>query len=232
MPTARKTQQWVIPPKENAEFAAAMEGVLDVYERPFDADCPVVCMDEQPVQLIEDTRDPIGAAPGRPKRMDYEYKRGGVVSVFLFSEPLKGWRRATARTKRRKLEWAEEVAAALEGRYANCPKVTLVCDNLNTHTKGALYERFEPERARRLARRLEIVYTPKHGSWLNVAECELSAMTRQCLNGRRIGNLKDLRLEVEAWAERTNERQRGVDWQLTVEDARRKIKSIYPQIIS
>ena len=223
--TRRKIEYWVIPPEADAEFVAHMEQVLDLYQRPYDPDCPVVCMDEQPVQLVKETRPPVAATKARPRRVDYEYERAGTASVFLFSEPLAGWRQATARARRTKADWAVEVAGLLEGRYADCPRVTLVCDNLNTHTKGAFYEVFEPVRARELVRRLEFCYTPKHGSWLNIAENELSAMTRQCLSGRRIGDLATLHGEVSAWSSDTNDTQRGVDWQMKVDDARCKVES-------
>ena len=229
--TQRKIEYWVIPPQADAEFVAPMEQVLDVYQEPYDPDCPVVCMDEQPVQLVKETCQPIAATKERPQRVDYEYERAGVASVFLFTEPLAGWRQATARARRTKADWAMEVAGLLEGRYAECEKVILVCDNLNTHTKGAFYEVFEPARARELVRRIEFCYTPKHGSWLNIAENELSAMTRQCLSGRRIGDLETLHGEVSAWSADVTGRQRGVDWQMKVDDARRELKSVYPKIM-
>ena len=218
----RKIAYWVIPPDADAEFAAHMEEVLETYARPLDCDCPVLCMDEQPVQLIRETRTPMPATRNRPRRVDYEYERAGTASVFMFCEPLSGWRQATARPRRTKSDWAEEVAGLLEGRYAACSQIVVVCDNLNTHTKGAFYERFEPQRARALVRRIVFCYTPKHGSWLNIAECELSAMTRQCLNGRRLGDLKTLCSEIAAWSTDVNRRQRGVDWQMDIDDARRK----------
>ena len=186
---------------------------------------------EQPVQLVKETRPPVAATKARPRRVDYEYERAGTASVFLFAEPLAGWRQATARARRTKVDWAVEVAGLLEGRYADCPKVALLCDNLNTHTKGAFYEVFEPVRARELVRRLEFCYTPKHGSWLNIAENELSAMTRQCLRDRRIGDLETLHGEVSAWSADVTGRQRGVDWQMKVDDARCKLKSVYPKIV-
>jgi len=148
----------------------------------------------------------------------------------MFTEPLSGWRHATARPQRTKSDWALELAGLLEGRYAENQKVTVVCDNLNTHTKGAFYEVFEPERARRLVRRIEFRYTPKHGSWLNIAENELSAMTQQCLSKRRIGDIETLKTEIQAWSSDVNERQRGVDWQMKVSDARIKLKSVYPKL--
>ena len=228
--TKRMIEYWVIPPEGNAEFVACMEEVMDTYARPYDPNRPVICMDEQPVQLIKETRQPIAATQHHPKRVDYEYERNGTASIFLFAEPLSGYRQATTRRRRTKVDWAEEVAALLDTRYADCNKVTLVMDNLNTHTKGAFYEVFEPAVARTYVKRLEFIYTPKHGSWLNIAECELSAMTRQCLKGRRIGELDVLGQEIQAWADYANEKQRGVDWQLQIGEARTKLKSLYPKI--
>lgn len=226
----RKIQYWVIPPKHDAEFAANMEEVVEAYERPYNPARPLLCMDEQPVQLIKETRKPIPATENHPKRVDYEYERNGTASIFMFTEPLSGWREATARLRRTKTDWAVEVARLLEDRYAECGKVTLVCDNLNTHTKGAFYEAFSPDRARALVRRIEFCYTPKHGSWLNIAENELSSMTRQCLSGRRIGELETLQKEIAAWSTDVNDSQRGVDWQMKITDARCKLKSVYPKI--
>lgn len=228
--TSRKIQYWVIPPKADGEFVAAMEAVLDTYEKPYDPDHPVLCMDEQPVQLIKETRQPIPATRTHAKRVDYEYERAGTASIFLFTEPLAGWREATARSSKTKLDWAVEVARLLEGRYRKCSTVTLVCDNLNTHTIGAFYEAFQPERARSLVRRLQFCHTPKHGSWLNIAENELSSLTRQCISGRRFGTLGKLQSELVAWSTDSNSTQRGVDWQMKVRDARGKLKSLYPQI--
>lgn len=230
MNTRQSLEYWVIPPDADAEFAACMEEILDTYELPYDADCPVVCMDEQPVQLIKEVRKPIEQTSSRPKRVDYEYERAGTASIFMFCEPLAGWRQATAREQRTKADWAREVAHLLDTRYTHCKMVRLVCDNLNTHTKGAFYEVFPPQQARAYVRRIHFVYTPKHGSWLNVAESELSAMTRQSLNGRRIEMLEDLEQEIRAWADDINKLQRGVDWQMKVDDARIKLKSIYPKI--
>jgi len=229
--TSRQIQYWVIPPKSDAEFVAHMEEVLAVYARPYDPRHPVVCMDEQPVQLVKETRRVIPATKDHPQRVDYEYERNGTASIFLFVEPLAGWRQATARERRTKSDWAIEVAALLDGRYAECERITLVCDNLNTHTKGAFYEVFAPEQARRYVERIEFCYTPKHGSWLNVAECELSALRRQCLAGRRLGELCVLQKEIRAWSTDRNDQQRGVDWQMTLSDARCKLKSLYPKII-
>lgn len=162
-----------------------------------------------------------------PRRIDYEYERAGTASIFMFTEPLVGWRETTARPQRTFVPWAFEMAYLLEGRYASGEKVTLVCDNLNTHTKGAFYEAFKPEHARALVRRIEFCYTPKHGSWLNIAENELSAMTRQCLSDRRIDNIETLQNEIKAWSTDVNNKQRGVDWQMKISDARQKLKSVY-----
>jgi hypothetical protein len=228
--TNRKIQYWVIPPEADAEFVACMEEVLDVYARPYDPTCPVLCMDEQPVQLTKEVRKVIPATKTRPKRVDDEYERAGTASVFMFAEPKAGWRQATAREQRCKSDWALEVAARLDGRYADCPKVTLVCDNLNTHTKGAFYEAFPPEQAREHVRRIEFVYTPKHGSWLNIAENELSCLTGQCLKDRRIGDVTELNDEIGAWSIDVTSTQRGVDWQMKIDDARCKLITIYPKI--
>jgi hypothetical protein len=197
--TKRMIEYWVIPPEADAEFVASMEEVLETYARAYDPAHPVLCMDEQPVQLLKETRVPIEATKEHGERVDYEYERNGTASIFMFAEPLSGYRQATARPHRTKVDWALEVAHLLDTRYADCDIVTLVMDNLNTHTKGAFYEAFEPDQARAYLRRLEFCNTPKHGSWLNVAECELSCMTSQCLRGRRIGELKVLQSEVAAW---------------------------------
>ncbi|RMF65778.1 MAG: IS630 family transposase [Calditrichaeota bacterium] len=230
MHTKRHVQYWVIPPEADAEFAAHMEDVLEVYSRPYDPKVPVLCMDEQPVQLVEEVRVPIGATREHPKRVDYEYRRAGVANVFLFAEPLAGWREIAVRSRKTKADWAWEMGRLMEGRYAECEKVIVVCDNLNTHTMGAFYEVFEPARARAIVSRLEFHYTPKHGSWLNIAENELSCFTRQCLAGRRFGTEEELREQATAWYEELNAIQRGVDWQMKLDDARTKLKSIYPKI--
>ncbi|MEL6816791.1 MAG: IS630 family transposase [Cyanobacteria bacterium J06632_22] len=226
----RKIAYWVIPPEADSEFVAQMEEVLDVYAQPYDAGCPVICMDEQPIQLQKESTRPIEATATHPKRVDYEYERAGTASIFMFTEPLNGWRQATVRERRTKVDWAIEVAALMEGRYARCQQVRLVCDNLNTHTKGAFYQAFEPERARQLVRRIQFCYTPKHGSWLNIAENELSAMTRQCVDARRFGDIETLRDEIAAWADDINNSQRGVEWLMKVDDARCKLASVYPKI--
>ncbi len=204
--------------------------MLDAYAQPYDDRFPVLCMDEQPVQLLKETRQPLAATKTRPRRVDYEYERAGTASIFLFCEPLAGWRQVSVRPQRTKIDWAWEMAELLRSRYAEAEKVILVCDNLNTHTIGAFYEAFDPAIAWPLIRRLEFRHTPKHGSWLNIAENELSALTRQCVSGRRFALLEELREETAAWQQYTNDKQRGVDWQLRIDDARTKLKSLYPKI--
>jgi hypothetical protein len=230
--TRRKIQYWVIPPEANGEFVACMENVLETYAQPYDKHFPVLCMDEQPVQLLKETRIPIAATPQHARRVDYEYERAETASLFMFTEPLSGWRMVQARKQRTKVDWALEMAELLRTRYAEAEKVILVCDNLNTHTMGAFYETFPASQARELVRRIEFRFTPKYGSWLNISENELSSMTRQCLNGRRIGDIEQLREETQAWATASNDKQRGVDWQFTVKDARNKLKSLYPCSLS
>lgn len=228
--TQRKIQYWVIPPEANSEFVACMENVLETYAQPYDERFPVLCMDEQPVQLLKETRVPIAATKSHARRVDYEYERAGTACVFMFTEPLCGWREVHVRPQRTKVDWALEMAELLRTRYAQAEKVILVCDNLNTHTMGAFYEAFPPSEARELVRRIEFRYTPKHGSWLNISENELSSLTRQCLKDERMHDIEKLRDEVQAWGNASNHKQRGVDWQFTINDARFKLKSLYPQI--
>ena len=230
--TNRKIEYWVIPPESDGEFVAAMENVLETYGKPYDPQVPVLCMDGQPVQLQKETRVPMPATTDHPRRVDYEYERAGTAAIFMFAEPLAGWREVSVRERRTKVDRAVEMAGLLEGRYATYDRVIVVCDNLNTHTAGAFYEAFEPERARALVRRIEFCYTPKHGSWLNVAENELSSMTRQCVTGRRFGDIETLRSETAAWSSDVNSTQRGVDWQMKIDDARCKLKSVYPTIVT
>ena len=220
---------WVIPPKQNADFVAHMEDVLEIYKRPYSPTVPVVCMDEQPTQLIKETRRKIAGEPGQVERVDYEYERNGTAANFMFTEPLGSWRKVNVRERKTSVDWAHEIEALLNEDYPEAEKVILVCDNLNTHKVASLYETFEPKQARQLAERLEIHYTPKHGSWLNVAEIELSVFTRQCLD-RRIPDRITLQREAHAWYRKRNAGQKAVDWQFTTEDARVKLKRLYPQI--
>lgn len=206
-----------------------MEDVLDLYHEPYEAALPVVCMDEQPRQLVKETRRPIPARRGQPTRYDYEYERAGTANLFLLCEPLAGWRHVDVTERRTSVDWAHEVRWLLETQYPDTERVRLVLDNLNTHSIGSLYEAFEPAQARRLARRLEIHYTPKHGSWLNIAEVELSALTRQCLN-QRTPDIKTLRRQTQSWTQQRNSKQKGVDWQFSSPDARIKLKRLYPEM--
>jgi hypothetical protein len=221
----------VIPPDQSGEFVAAMEDVLEVYHRVYDERHPVVCMDETSKQLVAETRLPIPMAKGRPARFDYEYKRNGVANIFMFTEPLKGWRWAEVTDRRTRIDWALVIRELLDVQYPRAVKVVLVMDNLNIHTIGSLYEAFDPVEARRLAERLEIHYTPKHGSWLNIAETELSVLATQCLD-RRIPTNEDLKREVQTWEDDRNKTTKGVDWQFTTNDARVKLRRLYPQLLT
>ncbi|MGF1576185.1 MAG: IS630 family transposase [Cyanophyceae cyanobacterium] len=222
----------MIPPQHNSEFVAAMEDVLALYSQPYDPEHPLVCMDEQPIQLHRQVHTPQPATANHPQRVDYEYERAGTASVFMLCEPLAGWRQVSARSQRTKVDWATEIAALLDTRYHKGERLRLVCDNLNTHTPGAFYQAFSPSEARGYVQRLEFHYTPKHGSWLNIAESELSVLTRQCLMGRRIGDLGTLQAETRAWEQATNARQRGVLWQFNIHDARAKLHALYPKSLS
>lgn len=207
-----------------------MEDVLEVYMKPFNEAFPVICMDERPQQLLGEARCPMAGRPGRPKRIDHEYVRQGTCSIFLFCEPLGSWRHAVACGRRTKKDWAHQVRWLLDDCYPDAERVVLVMDNLNTHNISSLYETFAPEKALLLAKRLEIHYTPKHGSWLNIAEIELSSLTRQCLGKRRIETMSELNEELDSWYHDRNAKQKGVDWQFTTEDARIKLKRLYPII--
>jgi hypothetical protein len=204
-----------------------MEDVLDVYHRPYDEARPLVCLDEASKQLVGEVTTPIPAAPGRPERFDYEYTRRGTANLFMMSMPLLGWRHVEVTERRTAVDFAEVVRWLVEEVHAEAEKVVLVMDNLNTHRLASLYEAFPPGRARRIAERLEIHHTPKHGSWLNMAEIELSVLARQCLD-RRIESAAELRRELEAWEEDRNERRVGVNWQFTTADARVKLHRLYP----
>jgi DDE superfamily endonuclease len=207
-----------------------MEQVLEVYQQPYDPQFPVINMDEQHKQLIQETERPIPAAPGRPERIDYEYVREGACVAWMFVEPLAGWRKVTVTETRTAVDWAEQVRCVVDDpRYAQAQRIRLVCDNLNTHTLASLYQALPPEEALRIAKKIELVHTPKHGSWLNMAECELSVLTRQCL-GRRIPQREVVAQEAAAWATARNASQVGVDWQFRTADARIKLKYLYPKI--
>lgn len=222
-------EEWCISKGQDAAFAAAMEDVLDVYRMPYDKDCPVICMDEKPYQLLDQKREPIPIKPGHPLREDEEYVRNGTCSIFVFNEPLTGWCHVRARQRRTRVDWAEEIRALLEDYFPEVPKIRLVLDNLNTHVIASLYEAFPPEKARRLAKRLEIHYTPKHGSWLDIAEIEISVLARQCLS-RRLSSLDILNHEISAWESAQNAFLKKIDWQFTTDDARIRLKHLYPNV--
>ena len=220
-------EQWCLPPEHDAEFVCAMEDVLDVYHRPFDATRPLVCLDEASKQLIGETVQPLPPEPGQPERFDYEYVRNGTANLFMISEPLLGWRAVQVTERRTAKDFAEVVRWLAEEVHPEAETIVLVMDNLNTHKLASLYEAFPPEQARRIAERLEIHHTPKHGSWLNMAEIELSVLSRQCLN-RRIESMDEMRQEVATWEEERNEQAVEVRWQFTTADARVKLRRLYP----
>ena len=223
------SKYWKIPPEGNAAFVAAMEDVLEVYHLPYDPAFPVVCMDESCKQLIGEVRDPIPCQPGQPRREDDEYIRNGVAEIFMEVEPLAGKRHVEVTEHRTRKDWAMQIKQMLDLRYPDATKVRLVMDNLNTHNIASLYQTFEPAEARRLAERLEIHYTPKHGSWLNMAEIELSVLKGQCLD-RRIAEMETMQAEVAAWNNDRNNRTNKIDWQFTTSDARIKLKRLYPKL--
>jgi hypothetical protein len=221
--------QWCIPPKANAEFVCKMEDVLDVYQRPYDPKRPQICLDEASKQLIGETRTPVPAAPGRPAREDYEYVRNGTASLFMIFEPLAGKRHVKVTGRRTRKDFAQVVKELVDELYPSAEKIVLVMDNLNTHGVPSLYEAFEPAEAKRIADKLEIHYTPKHGSWLDMAEIELGILSRQCLD-RRIEDIEKLTHEVAAWERQRNESGAKVDWRFTTAGARVKLKRLYPSI--
>ena len=204
-----------------------MENILDVYKRPYSEQYPVVCMDESSKQLIKETRIPIPAKPGEPERYDTEYERNGTCNIFIHSEPLTGKRRVEITDHRKKIDWAQFIKGMVDIDYPAAEKIILVMDNLNTHVGSSLYEAFKPAEAKRILEKLEFHYTPKHGSWLNMAEIELSHLNRQCLD-RRIADKKIIIQEVAAWNIARNQQAKAVNWQFTTEDARRKLKRLYP----
>ena len=219
----------MIPPKKNSEFVAAMEDVLEVYRRPYDPKRPVVCLDEQSKQLVKQVNEPLLSRPGSVAKEDYEYERNGTANLFMLFEPLRGWRHVKVTERRTKIDFAHVIRELLDEHYPDAEKVVLVMDNLNTHKPASLYEAFAPAEARRLIERLEIHYTPKHGSWLDMAETELSILTKQCLD-RRIADLSTLIREIAAWEKQRNEAECKIEWRFTTHDARIKLKKLYPSI--
>jgi len=222
-------EQWVIPPKKNAEFVAAMEDVLEVYQRPYNPSRPVVCLDEQSKQLVKQVNEPMPMQPGSIAKEDYEYERNGTANMFMVFEPLGGWRRVKVTKRRTMIDYAHVIRELADVHYPDAEKIVLVQDNLNTHKTASLYEAFTPAEARRLIERFEVHYTPKHGSWLDMAETELSILTRQCLN-RRIPDFPTLIREVAAWEKTRNHGESKINWQFITKDARVKLKKLYPSI--
>ena len=222
-------EQWCIPPKGDCEFVAHMEDTLEVYHRPFDPKYPVVCLDETNRQLISEMRKTVPAKPGHNKHVDYEYRRNGVVDLFMMFEPLKARRYVKVTDTRTRKDFAECIREMVDVHYPDAEKIVLVMDNLNTHTEGSLYEAFEPAEARRLVEKLEIHHTPKHGSWLNMAEIEIGVLSRQCLS-KYIESKKRMISEVVAWEHQRNQACTTVDWQFTSAEARIKLKHLYPVI--
>lgn len=221
----------MIPPEQNADFVCAMEDVLEVYHRPLDPARPVVCFDEASKQLVKETRPPIPASPGRPATTDYEYERNGTANLFMIFEPLGGKRHVKVTDRRTAVDYAHVIRDLVDVHYPHADKIVLVQDNLNTHKPASLYQAFPPAEARRLIERLEIHYTPKHGSWLNMAETELGILSRQCLD-RRMSDQAFLTSEVAAWEKPRNVAKSKVHWQFTTDDARIKLHRLYPQIAS
>lgn len=219
-------RMWCIPPKSSAEFVAQMEDVLEVYHRPYDARRPVVCMDETFKQLIGEVRQPLPPVPGRVERFDSVYVRNGVASLFLAFEPLAGWREVAVTDSRKRSDWAHFIRDLVDGRYRSAERVVLVMDQLNTHGVASLYKAFDPAEARRIAQRLEIHHTPKHGSWLNMAEIELSALARDL--PERVGDRTAISRHVGSWQARRNKDGVKADWQFTTADARIKLRKLYP----
>lgn len=219
----------MIPPEQSSEFVSNMERVLDIYKKPYDKDFPVVCMDESPKQLIEEGKPKLPIQPGLDARIDYEYVRHGVVNIFMANEPLKGRRMVEVTEFKTKKDWAKFIKRIADEMFPEAKKITLVMDNLNTHTAAAFYETFEPHEAKRLWDRFEFVYTPKHGSWLNMAEIELHVLNGQCLN-RQIPTMSKVTEEVNAWQENRNNKNSKINWQFTNTDARIKLKRLYPSL--
>jgi hypothetical protein len=220
---------WCIAPEADAEFVCAMENVLEVYKRPYDAKRPVVCFDEKSKQLVGEVRKPIAVRRGSVERCDYEYVRNGTANLFLMVEPLRGWRHVNVTTRRTKTDFALQVKELVDVHFRRAKRITLVMDNLNTHRMSSLYEAFEPTEARRLIEKIEVVHTPKHGSWLDMAECELSVLEKQAL-GDRVGDEAELQRRVSCWEDDRNNRSKRIDWQFKTADARIKLRRLYPQI--
>ena len=223
-----KSKGWIIPPKQNSNFVANMERVLDVYKRPYSTNNPVICMDESPKQLIGETRTPIGMKSGCVQKYDYEYQRNGMCNIFMASEPLTGKRIVRITERKTKKDWAKFMNK-ISSYYPEAEKITLIMDNYSTHNASSFYETFQPEEAKSLWDRFEFVFTPKHGSWLNVAEIELNVLQKQCLN-RRISDFVVVQNEVRHWQKYRNSKRQKVNWRFTTKNARIKLKKLYPSI--
>lgn len=235
------SKYWCIPKQNDPAFVANMEDVLGIYQRPYCKNAPVVCMDEKPLQLLDEIRERISAKPARIdpdtqipmggycEKIDSEYVRCGTASIFMFTEPLGGWRHVYALERRTKGDYAKMMRKVADEFYPECDRIIMVSDNLNTHDKASFYEAFPPQTAYRLAQKFEMHYTPKHGSWLNIAETELSALTMQCLGNRRIRSLEELNGTISDWEKERNKKQVGVKWHFTAEDARINLKRLYPE---
>lgn len=221
--------EWCIPPKQSAEFVCKMEDVLDIYKMPYNSNRPVICMDELSKQLVKETRVTIPMKQGSVEKYDTEYERNGVSNIFLYIEPLKGEFFTKVTERRTKIDWAYTIEELVDKKYPKVEKIILVLDNLNTHVGSSLYETFLPEKAKRLLDKIEFHYTPKHGSWLNIAEIGLSMLSRQCLS-RRIPDKETIQREIAAWTTNINESQKNINWRFTTDDARIKLKRLYPTI--
>lgn len=217
----------MIPPEQNAEFVCQMEQVLDVYQQRYQDDFPVVCLDEAMKQLVKETVEPVAAQPAQPQRVDYKYERNGTANLFMLCEPMAGWRHVKVTARRTAIDYAHLLKDLVDLHYPEALLITVVQDNLNTHSPASLYKAFAPQEAQRILQRLEFCYTPRHGSWLNMAEIELSILARQCLD-RRIAEFTTLEAEVAAWVKARNQEHSWIDWRFTTQDARVKLKRLYP----
>lgn len=221
----------MIPPQQNADFVWHMEEVLEVYQRPYESEFPVICLDEATKQLVKETLMPIAPQAGVPERIDYEYQRNGTANLFMLCQPMTGWRQVEVTQQRTAIDYAQLLKRLVDDLFPQALKITVVQDNLNTHSPASLYKAFAPAEARRILEQLEFYYTPKHGSWLNMAEIELSVLSRQCLD-RRIPDFQTLEQQVWAWQTQRNQQETWIDWRFTPEDARVKLQRLYPSINS
>jgi hypothetical protein len=222
-----RTKRFCIPERDRARFVADMEQVLDVYHEPFDERHPLICMDEASKQVVSDVEPALPMSPGQPRREDHHYRREGVRALFMFFDPVRGWRRVSTRASRTRQDWAEEIRRLVDEDYPKAQRITLVSDNLNTHHIASLYATFEAETAHRLSRKLRMIHTPRNGSWLNMAEMELSVLTRQCI-GRRFESAEAMAAAIERWEYDRNQNRQGADWRFTTSDARIRLKALYP----